>query len=442
MPIFLPQRDKKSRPLQFFHPMIRALSHNFINFEGHINKKSSIMDTNRIVAGLDVHKDTIFLCIMGHDEAIIFQKSYGTLSPDLHRMRDDMLMYGVSEAAMESTSTYWIPVWNALCGSMDLKLSNPLFIKQLPGRKSDVKDAQWIAECLLKNLIKASFVPGPIIQDMRKYNRRIFDLKDDIVYNTNKLDAAMQRCGFRLSNYVSKVKCKGYQKCIRAVAGGTVSPEELIGFVHGRTVNKHGREAILAALTADFHQADLDLIRQYTEMIDIIERQIKECQQTLTALCEEHFPTQYERLQTIPGVKERAATAIIAETGAEMEHFQKSSHLVGWCGLKPRNDISNKKVKNNEITHGNKFLRKILIECAWSASRKKGCFYSNFSYVQCTQKKKNKMKIQVAIARKILVATWHMLSKDEDFDDVYLRRLEREAQQKLSQEQRNLTVAP
>lgn len=155
----------------------------------------------------------------------------------------------------------------------------------------------------------------------------------------------------------------------------------------------------------------------------------------MTALCKEHFPTQYERLQTIPGVRERAATAIIAETGADMSHFHKSTNLVGWCGLRPRNDESNRKIKSNKITHGNKFLRKILIEIAWTASRTRNCFFSNFSYVQCTVKRKTKMKVQVAIARKILVAVWHMFSNDENFFDVYLKRLEKEAEgQRLLQE--------
>lgn len=387
------------------------------------------MDRQRIVAGLDVHKDSIYLCIMGHDEAIIYQKTYGTLTPDLRQMHDDMVSHGVTEAAMESTATYWVPAWNTLSTSMSLKLVNPFFIKQLPGRKSDVKDAQWIAECLLKNLIKGSFVPDAVVQDMRKYNRRIFNLNDDMVYNTNKLDAALQRCGFRLSNYVTHVKGKSYQSCISAIINGITDPLELVKLVHGRTVNKHGREVIIAAVSADFHLADIDLIRQYKEMIDIIERQIKECQSALTSLCKEHFPTQYERLQTIPGVKERAATAIIAETGADMSHFQKSTNLVGWCGLKPRNDESNRKIKSNKITHGNRFLRKILIEIAWTASRTRDCFFSNFSYVQCTVKRKTKMKVQVAIARKILVAVWHMFSNDEDFIDVYLRRLEKETEE-------------
>jgi transposase len=149
-------------------------------------------------------------------------------------------------------------------------------------------------------------------------------------------------------------------------------------------------------------------------------------------MCEEHFPRQFKRIQTIPEVKERAATAIIAETGVDMKMFATAAALVGWCGLKPRNDESNGRYKSRKITHGNRFLRQILIEIAWVASRTRNCFFSNFSYVQVTQRHKNKMKIQVAIAHKILVAVWHMLTKKEDFIDVYLKRLE---EQRLVQQQ-------
>ena len=384
------------------------------------------MYRNRTVAGLDVHKDSIYLCIMGHDGAIIFEKTYGVLTPDLRQMCDDMVCCGVAEAAMESTAVYWIPVWNELCESMELKLVNPYFIKQLPGRKSDVKDAQWIAECLLKNLIKGSFVPEATIQDMRKLNRRIMDLNEDMTYNANKLDTALQRCGFRLSNYVSQVKGKSYQSVLQAIIGGTTDPEELVRLVHGRTVNKHGLDTIRAAVTGLFSKTDLVVVRQTKEVIDMIERQIEECQRELTALCQEHFAEQYRRLQTIPGVKERAATAIIAETGVDMKMFATAASLVGWCGLRPRNDVSNGRYKSRKVTHGNRYLRQILIEISWVASRTRNCFFSNFSYIQTTVKKKSKMKIKVAIARKILVAVWHMLSKEEDFIDLYRKRLEKE----------------
>lgn len=384
------------------------------------------MDKNRIVAGLDVHKDSIYLCIMGHDETIIFQKTYGVLTPDLRQMCTDMADRGVREAAMESTAVYWIPVWSELEGSMELKLVNPFFIKQLPGKKSDVKDAQWIAECLLKNLIRGSFVPDRTVQDMRKLNRRIMDLNEDLTYNTNKLDAALQRCGFRLSNYVTQVGGKSYQSVLKAIIGGQRNPDELVKLVHGRTLNKHGRDTIKGAVTGLFSDTDITVLSQTKQIIDLISSQIDECQKELTALCEKHFPEQYRRLQTIPGVKERAATAIIAETGVDMKMFATAAMLVGWCGLRPRNDVSNGHFKSRKVTHGNRYLRQILIEIAWAASRTRNCFFSNFSYTQTVVKKKNRMKIQVAIARKILVAVWNMLTKEEDFIDFYLKRLERE----------------
>jgi transposase len=396
----------------------------------------------RIVAGLDVHKDSIYLCVMGHDETIIFEKTYGVLTTELRQMCDEMVCYGVEEAAMESTAVYWVPVWNTLCEFIPLKLVNPYFIKQLPGRKSDVKDAQWIAECLLKNLIRGSFVPEPIVQDMRKLNRRIFDLNEDLTYNKNKLDACMQRCGFRLSNYVSSTGVKGYQMTVKAISQGTTNPEELIKNVHARTVNKHGKQTILGALTGNFSKTDLLVISQLLDTIDKCKVQIDECQRELTALCKEHFPKQYERLQTIPAVKERAATAIIAETGVDMRMFATAASLVGWCGLKPRNDVSNGRYKSRKITHGNRYLRQILIEIAWVASRTRNCFFSNFSYVQTTVKHKSKMKIQVAIARKILVSVWHILTKDEDFIDIYLKKIEQQRlmEQQLLQLESSMTV--
>lgn len=399
------------------------------------------MDRNRIVAGLDVHKDSVFLCIMQYDGAKIFEKTYGVLTTELRRMRDDMLSRGVTECAMESTSVYWLPIWNELYGHMTLRLANPLFIKQLPGRKNDTRDAQWISECQLKKLIRESFVPNPVVQDMRKLNRRISHLNEDLAYNKNRLDAALQGCGFRLSNYVSSTGGQSYRSVVRAISQGETDAGRLVSLVHGRTLNRHGRETIAGAVTGNFSDVDISLIRQYLAVTDMIEDQMEHCQRLLTAMCEEHFPEQYRRLQTIPGVKERAATALIAETGADMSTFAKATNLVGWCGLKPRNDESNRRIKCSRITHGNKYLRQILIETAWAASRTRNCFFSNFSHVQVTVKKKRKMKILVAIARKILVAVWHMLTKQQDFVDVYLRRLGQEHALRQQIKQIESTVA-
>lgn len=230
---------------------------------------------NRTVAGLDVHKDSVFLCVV-NDSGKIFECKYGVLTPDLDRMSSDMQRYGVSELAMESTSIYWMPIWRVLEEMFDQKLVNPYFIKQLPGRKTDVKDAEWIATCVYKELIRGSYVPDLIIQELRQYDRRIFDLNKEIVYKLVKLDACLQRCNIRISNYVSTIDSKSYKGVVEQLSQGITDPEELI----------------------------------------------------------------------------------------------------------------------------------------------KCIFLNKFSYTQVTVRKKNKMKVQVAIARKILVAIWHMFTKDQDYIDI------------------------
>ena len=288
----------------------------------------------RIVCGLDVHKDSIFLCIMS-STGEIFEKKYGVLTNQLEEMRDLMLTYHVQEVGMESTSVYWVPVWRILEPHFKLKLINPYFIKQLPGHKSDVKDAQWIAECMMKELVRGSFVPPERIQQLRLYDRRIYDLDDEIIRKLAKLDAAVQRCNIRLSNYVSNTDSVSYKSVIDKICEGVTSPEELVKEVHGRIINRHGRETIIASL--------------------------KGC---------------------------------VTE---------------------------NKTIKSRRITHGNRYLRRTIIQCAWGASRTRGCFFSRFSYHQTQVRKKNKMKVVVAISRKMIVCAWHILREGvgyKDFDNM------------------------
>lgn len=351
----------------------------------------------RRVSGLDVHKDTVFLCILDED-GVVFQSKYGVLTPELEQMAGVMVEYGVEEAAMESTSIYWMPVWRVLEPYVALRLVNPFFIKQLPRKKSDVKDAEWIATCLQKELIKGSYVPDELIQQLRQYDRRIFDLSKDIVYKLTKLDAALQRCNIRISNYVSTTKGKAYQDVVRLISEGKTDPEELVKHIHGRTVNRIGKDVLVCALSGVVTAADVDTIRQLREEVELAQRHKDEC-------------------QTIPGVQARSATAIIAEVGTNMDAFQTAAHLVSWAGLKPRNEESAGKIKSRRVTHGNKYLRKTLIECSWSASKTRNCYYNRFSYIQCAVRHKNKMKVQVAIARKMLTAVWYILHDNVPYRD-------------------------
>ena len=370
----------------------------------------------RRVSGLDVHKDTVFLCIVD-DDGVVLRSKYGVLTPELEQMAGVMVEYGVEEAAMESTSIYWMPVWRVLEPYFSLRLVNPFFIKQLPGKKSDIKDAEWIATCLQKELIKGSYVPDELIQQLRQYDRRIFDLSKDIAYKLTKLDAALQRCNIRISNYVSTTQGKAYQGIVRLISEGVTAAEELIKSVHGRTVNRVGKDVIFNALSGVITVADIDTIRQLREEVELARRHKDECQARMDEICRQYFPEQYKNLQTIPGVQARSATAIIAEVGTNMEAFQTASHLVSWAGLKPRNEESAGKIKSRKVTHGNKYLRKTLVECSWAASRTQGCYYNRFSYIQCTVRHKNRMKVQVAIARKILTAAWHILHDNVPYRD-------------------------
>lgn len=370
----------------------------------------------RSVCGLDVHKDSVYLCILSEDGELI-EKVFGVLTFQLHQMRDLLLAHHVEKVSMESTSVYWIPIWRILAPNFHLQLVNPYFIKQLPGHKSDVADAQWIAECTMKNLISSSFVPPEDIQQLRQYDRRIFDLDEEIVRKLSKLDAVMQRCNIRLGNYVSNVDCKSYKDVVRKISEGVTDPEILIEEIHGRIIKHHGRETILASLTGVVSQAEVDVLRQLREELDLAEEHKQECLERMLEICQEKYPDELRRLQTIPGVKERTATSLIAEIGTDMSKFETANHLAAWSGLRPRNDESNRKFKSRRITHGNVYLRKNIIQCAWAASRTKNCFFSRFSYHQTQVRKKNKMKVIVAVARKLLVAAWHVIHDKTDYVD-------------------------
>ena len=370
----------------------------------------------RTVCGLDVHKDSIFVCIL-NEKGILFQDKIGVLTPDLERLVNVLHEHDATEVCMESTSIYWMPVWRILEPYFSLKLVNPYFIKQLPGKKSDVKDAEWIATCLLKDLIRGSYVPEDRIQQLRQYDRRIFGLNKDIVYKLTKLDAALQRCNIRISNYVSTTDGKSYQKVVEKISDGITDPKVLTGLIHGRTTNRVGQEVITASLTGVITQTDIDVIKQIREEVLLAQKHRDECLSKMEELCNKWFPKQMKNLQTVPGISLRSATSVIAELGTDMSSFEDAAHLVSWSGLKPRNDESAGKIKSRKITHGNKFLRKTLIECTWAAAKKQGCFYNTFSYHQTVVRRKNKMKVQVAIARKMLTAIWFILNDNVPYRD-------------------------
>ena len=365
------------------------------------------------VCGLDVHKDTIFLCILA-ENGQTFIKEFGANTPDIIEMRDLLHANQVREVAMESTGVYWIPIWRIFQGHFDLKLVNPYFIKQLPGRKTDVKDSEWIATCLQKRLIKGSYIPGKNIQELRQYERRYVHLVGQVTRIEQALDRQLHRCNIRITNFTSRIGSVSVMNVVQAIIKNETTPEELIKHVHGRITNKH-KEKIKAALTGYISDSDRFLFRQNHEELELITRQQQECVKEMERICDSLYRQELELLCTVPGIQKLSAMTIIAELGVDLKSFATAASLVGWAGLRPRNDESNKKVKSRKITKGDKYVRRILVQCAWAMTRSKKSWLSK-KFNELT-KRLSKKKALIAIARKLLVIIWNILSKHESYRD-------------------------
>ena len=346
------------------------------------------------------------------------EKKFGVSTREVKSLSMTLKSHHVSEGCMESTGIYGKPIWHLLENDFRLYLVNPQFIKQLPGRKSDVKDAEWSATVLVTNLVRNSFVPDNRSQQLRLYGRRINDLNKDLVRCQQRIDMILQSCNIRISNYVSNINGKSYQKVVQAIMEGERSPEELVKLIHGRTVNKHGREVVRDSLEGNIGHADVGMLKLYMEVFRMYQALKESCLAEMIKSCKKHYHRAFSLLLSLPGIKEQTAAIIISEIGADMSLFATAAALVSWAGLRPRNDESAGKIKSLKITHGNKYLRKALMEAAWGASRTRRSIFYNKSW-RLRQRGKNRNKCTVAIARHLLGIIWSQLSKDEYFDSEY-----------------------
>ncbi len=377
------------------------------------------------VCGLDVHKDTIFLCILT-ESGQTFLQEFGTLTPDIETMRDLITEHGVSEVAVESTGIYWMPVWRILQGHVEMKLVNPYFIKQLPGRKTDVKDSQWIATVLQKGLIRGSYIPGKHIQELRQYERRYVRICEQVTRIEQEIDRQLHRCNIRITNFTSRVGSASVMGVVRGLIQGEDTSEVLIKHIHGRIINKH-KEKIAASLKGVVSESDRFILRHNYEERELLLRQQQECVAEMETICDSLYKSEVKLLCSVPGIQKLSAMTIIAELGVDLKTFVTAASLVGWVGLRPRNDESAKKIKSRKITNGNKYLRRILVQCAWAITRSKGCWLSGkFNELA---KRRSQKKALIAIARKLLVIIWHILSKHEVYKE-YKPKLSKEQKQK------------
>lgn len=365
------------------------------------------------VCGLDVHKDTIFCAIFDGEKATEV-KEFKTFTQTIKDMGVWLKQEGVKEIAMESTSIYWIPIWNVLEErGFELMLVNPYLIKQMPGRKSDVKDAQWIATLLHKKLLRGSFVPDKTIRELRSYSREYVKLGEMISQATQKMERILEMSNIRITSLVSKNNGVSVIKVIEKIIEGKDTVEELNKCICSRIINSKGElvKLSLEGHIEEHHRFNLKIIY---EQYKLFSEQLLRIEEKMAEICDKHYSEQLKLLETLPGVKKQAAMQIIAETGGGMNAFESSGKLAGWAGLRPRNDESAGKLKSKAVTKGNKFLRRIMVQCAWAASRKKDTFYKAKFEQLCIRKPRKKALI--AIARKLLVVVWRVLSEKSPFN--------------------------
>lgn len=370
------------------------------------------MKKQTYVCGLDVHKDSVYAAIFnGKDRSEVMV--FGTFTEHVAQLIQWLEQNAVKRVALESTGIYWVPVWNMLEEKgFELILVNPWFIKQMPGRKSDVKDAQWIATLLYKDMLRKSYVPAKQIRTLRNYSRLYVKIQSNISRVILELAKQLELCNVRLASVFSKTDSLSILRVIRLVISGRNQTEELLQCISPVVLKRKGQQ-VREALKGHIQEDNRFILGLLMQQYDLLNEQLAAAEGQMLEICNRHYKEELTLLQTIPGIKQQSAMQIISETGADMQAFESSSKMVGWAGLRPSNDESAGKIKSTKITKGNRYLKRILIQTAWGASRTKGCTFK-IKFEQLA-KRISRKKALVAISRRQLTVIWHVLSKKEPY---------------------------
>jgi transposase len=364
-------------------------------------------------AGFDVHKKTVVVCVrraLPGGEVEAQTRTFGTMTADLLELADWLKERGVRHAAMESTGVYWKPIWHILEASFDLVLVNAAHIKQAPGRKTDVKDAEWIAQLHQYGLLKVSFVPPVPIRDLRDLTRQRAQLVGDKASVINRIHKTLEDANIKLSGVATDILGVSGRAMIAGLIRGEADPGRLAEEARGSLRKKiiPLRQALDGRVT-DHHRF---LLRMLTDQL----RQLEELVGRYTARIEEAmrpFSEAEARLMTIPGVGRQAAEVIVAEIGADMGQFRTAGHLAAWAGLRPGNNRSAEKRGSGKTTKGSRWLRTTLVQVAWAASHTKSSFLGA-SYRRWA-KRLGKKKALIAVAHKILVLAYVLIKNEVEY---------------------------
>jgi transposase len=380
--------------------------------------------------GLDVHKKSITACVLVAEEKARqrFQRRFGTNTADILELASWAKEFGVTHVAMESTGVYWKPIWNLLEGKFELLLVNAAHIKNVPGRKTDMKDCEWIAQLLQHGLLRASFVPDRRIRELRDLNRQRVALIGERNRVTNRVQKVLEDANIKLASVASDALGLSGRSMLEALIAGEQDPERLAALARG--LLKHKVDALRLALNGKVNEHHRFCLKQLLAQYDFLNRQILELDEEIRRRSE-FMKDAIEWLDTIPGVDAVAARALLAEIGPEMQQFPTAKHCASWAGLCPGNEESAGKRLNSRTRKGSPWLRRVLVQTAWAASHAKNTYLrSQFHRLAARRGKKRAL---VAVAHTILVIAWHLLKRHCTYQELggdYFEKLYRETLQR------------
>jgi transposase len=374
--------------------------------------------------GLDVHQATVVACllIVRKDGKVQKQmRTFGTTTRELVGLCEWLLSEGCTHVAMESTGVYWKPIYAILEGALEIVVANAQHIKKVPGRKTDVKDAEWIADLLCHGLLRSSFVPPKPIRELRDLMRYRRKLVESQAAERNRLLKVLETANIKLANVATDVFGKSGRLMLRALIAGKATPQEMAELAKGLLRKKIPElELALDGKLEEHHRFLLELQLQ---RLEAAEKDLAALEQRIRQRVEP-YAAQLALLDEIPGVDWILAAVIIAELGVDMSAFGSVSQLASWAGVCPGNNESAGKRKSSRIPSGNVYLKSALVEAANAAARAKGTYLRD-KFFRLKARRGYKRAV-VAIAHKILLAIYHMLSQQvsyNDLGDLYLDKL-------------------